>query len=154
MYQQCRHIMPNGVRCDSPALSGKTYCYFHTRLHRLAIEQRPDQEAPLRFPVLEDRSAIQIAVAQVLNALASPKSDVRRVGLLLYGLQIASQNVPHNPFILQTNAVHSLTQSPEGDDLAPEKFDCDIDDDCSTCEIRDNCPNDGPYEDDEEDDED
>ena len=65
MYQECRHIMPNGVRCQSPALRGTAYCYFHTRLHRLAAEQSSGQDEPLKLSVLEDRSSIQIALAQV-----------------------------------------------------------------------------------------
>ena len=36
MYQICRHIMPNGFRCHSPALRGMPFYYFHARLHRLA----------------------------------------------------------------------------------------------------------------------
>ena len=93
MYQLCRHIMPNGTRCHSPALLGTPYCYFHTRLHCFAAEKSHGGEEPIKISVLEDRSAIQIALAQVLNGLASSKLDPRRAGLFLYGLQIASQNV-------------------------------------------------------------
>jgi hypothetical protein len=149
MYQICRHVMPNGVQCGSPALRGKAFCYFHTRLHRRAKEPIPEKEEQLRFSVLEDRSAIQIAVADVLNAIASPNFDTRRAGHLLYGLQIASMNVQHNAFILQVNAVPSITQTPDGEDLAPEKFVCEADDDCSTCDIRDSCDDYEPEEEEE-----
>jgi hypothetical protein len=36
----CRHLKANGIRCQSPALSGETFCYFHARLHK-------DHPAPL-----------------------------------------------------------------------------------------------------------
>ena len=36
----CRHIKTNGIRCQSAALSGESFCYFHERLHR-------DHPAPL-----------------------------------------------------------------------------------------------------------
>ena len=147
MYQKCRHIMPNGVRCCSPALRGMPYCYFHTRLHRPAAEQGSARKKSLKLPVLEDRSAIQVALAQVLNALGSSKLDPRRAGLFLYGLQIASKNVPQNPFILQCNAVPSVTHTPDGEDLAPEEIVCESDDDCSTCEVRDRCKEYKPAED-------
>jgi len=150
MYQECRHIMPNGVRCHSPALRGTAYCYFHTRLNRFAAEQSSGQDEPLKLSVLEDRSSIQIALAQVLNALASSKLDPRRAGLFLYGLQIASQNVPHNLNILQSNAVPFLTRGPEGEELAPEKTVCDPPDDCCTCDQRDNCKDYEPEEEDED----
>jgi len=146
MYQTCRHIMPNGVRCNSPALRGTYFCYFHTRLNRLAVEQSSSQNEPLKLSVLEDRSAIQIALAQVLNALASSKLDPHRAGLFLYDLQIASQNVPHNPRILQRNAVPSLTRTPDGEELAPEEIVCEPPEDCAACDKRDNCKNYKPEE--------
>jgi hypothetical protein len=151
MYQECRHIMPNGVRCHSPALRGTAHCYFHTRVNRFAVEQSRGQDEPLKLSVLEDRSSIQIALAQVLNALASSKLDPRRAGLFLYGLQIASQNVEHNPNILQRNAVHFLTCGPEGEELAPEEIVCNPPEDCSACDKRDNCKDYEPEEEEEED---
>ena len=34
MFNLCRPIMPSGAKCHTPALRGKPYCYYHTRLHR------------------------------------------------------------------------------------------------------------------------
>jgi hypothetical protein len=131
--------MPNGKRCHSPLLRGTNYCYFHTGLHRLAADKNPAAEATIKIPVLEDRSAIQIALAQVLNGLASSKLDPRRAGLFLYGLQIASQNVEREEDILPSSTVPSLTHTSEGEDLAPEKCFCPYPEECSDCEKRDTC---------------
>ena len=30
----CRHLKTNGLRCQSPALNGEPFCYFHLRLHK------------------------------------------------------------------------------------------------------------------------
>ena len=30
----CRHVKTNGLRCQSPALNGEPFCYFHVRLHK------------------------------------------------------------------------------------------------------------------------
>ena len=30
----CRHLKTNGLRCQSPALKGEPFCYFHARLHK------------------------------------------------------------------------------------------------------------------------
>jgi hypothetical protein len=139
MYQLCRHIMPNGTRCHSPALRGTHYCYFHTRLHHIAAEKSNDGDEPIKIPVLEDRSAIQIALAQVLNGLASSKLDPRRAGLFLYGLQIASQNVGHNEDIDRMSAVPSLTLTPEGEELAPDECFEAGPEDCANCDKRDSC---------------
>jgi len=133
MHFVCRHIMPNGNRCHSPALRGKHFCYFHTRLHARAAEKPSNPDQPLEFPVLEDPSAIQVALAEVLNRLGSAKLDPRRAGLLLYGLQIASQNVKHNLDILPMFGVEAQTRTKNGDDLAPEKVRCYNPKDCGNC---------------------
>ena len=85
--------MPNGANCDAPSLKDKPYCYFHTRLHRLTAQPPIGVMDDFRLPVLEDRSAIQIALAQVLDALCSSRIDTKKAGLMLYALQIASCNL-------------------------------------------------------------
>jgi hypothetical protein len=156
MCNECRHIMPNGVKCHAPALLGKPYCYFHTRLHGLAARPARTPEEPLKLPILEDRSAIQIALAQILDALGSAQLDPRRAGLFLYALQIASQNVERRQDIVPITAVHSMTHTSGGDELDPEISTCPYPSDCSTCDIRDDCEDyepeeDEPEKDDEED---
>lgn len=93
MYAECRHIMPNGAKCHSPAMRAMAYCYFHTPGRRSAQGQGHAQKKPLKLPALDDRAAIQIAVTQVLNAIGSSKINRRTAGQLLYGLQIASENL-------------------------------------------------------------
>jgi hypothetical protein len=152
MRKECRHIMPNGRQCESPALRGTPYCYFHTRLHRLAAAPPTAPDAPLKFPILEDRSAIQLALAQVFDALGSSRIDPRRAGLYLYGLQIASQNVDRDTTIVSRLAVPTMTVTPSGDELAPESSHCWMSDECYNCDQRDTCEDRDP-DDDEEDEE-
>jgi len=85
MFVECRHIMPTGRKCHSPALRGKAFCFFHARLHF----RRPAAASPGKLPHtgIED---LHTAVARVLTALASPLTDPRRAGVLLYGLNIAA----------------------------------------------------------------
>jgi hypothetical protein len=143
--------MPNGARCHSPLLRGTPYCYFHTSLHRFAAEKAQGKQEPIELPVLEDRSAIQVALAQVLNGLACSKLDPRRAGLFLYGLQIASQNVQRNGDIVPSSAVLSLTHTSEGEELAPEECMDATPEDCANCSKRDSCED--YVSDDEEEDE-
>jgi hypothetical protein len=152
MYQLCRHIMPSGNRCHSPALSGTYFCYFHTRVHRKSDEHTAKFEPELAIPVLENRAAIQLALSQVLNAFGSKKLDQRQAYTLLYGLRIASQNFGRCDNILSYSGVESITSSEDGDDLAPEEHRCTGREDCNTCPLRDIC---GDWEevDEEEDDE-
>ena len=83
MYRECRHVKPNGLRCGSPALRGALYCYFHAKLHSVRLD----------LPVPENRAAIRKSVARVLEALRSSRIGANSAHLILYGLQIAAQNV-------------------------------------------------------------
>jgi hypothetical protein len=102
---QCRHIRTNGRRCGTPSLRGEHLCYQHHAAHR--PEARRDAEAiaagyPIQQPVLhfdsfEDRPAVQACLLEVMNRIANNSLDTKRAGLLLYGLQIASNNLPREP---------------------------------------------------------
>jgi hypothetical protein len=45
----CRHIRTSGARCGSPALSGRTFCYYHVNAaqrHNSLVPRRADDEIP------------------------------------------------------------------------------------------------------------
>jgi hypothetical protein len=88
----CRHVHTHGHRCGSPALRGQNFCYYHNRTRR---------EFPLAGRIgifalqrIDDRAAIQIALYDVLSRVSAGDIDIKRAGILLYGLQIASSNLP------------------------------------------------------------
>jgi hypothetical protein len=103
---QCRHIFTDGHRCGSPCLRHEDFCYYHhnargrralcARSETIDLSQGEHRASPFTLPNPEDRSAIQVAIGEILNRLASNELDPRRAGLLLYGLQIASINLPHS----------------------------------------------------------
>ncbi len=96
---QCRHIFTDGRRCGPPCLRHEDFCYHHhtTRKPIANLTQRranQNRAAAFDLPEPEDRSAIQLSIGEVLRRIASNNIDPRRAGLLLYGLQIASLNLP------------------------------------------------------------
>jgi hypothetical protein len=93
---QCRHIFTDGRRCSSPCLRQEEFCYYHhtTRKPVANPKQRRSRHSTFHLPLPEDRSAIQSSIGEVLQRIASNDIDPRRAGLLLYGLQIASLNLP------------------------------------------------------------
>jgi hypothetical protein len=102
MYNECRHIFTSGKKCQSPALSDQNFCYFHSNTRkRPAPANQPYQpyvepkERALALPPLEDADAIQLALSDVILALAANRIDPRRARILIYGLQVASQNHRH-----------------------------------------------------------
>ncbi len=72
------------------------FCYYHhtTRKPVANPRQRRSRRSTFDLPLPEDRSAIQSSIGQVLQRIAANDIDPRRAGLLLYGLQIASLNLP------------------------------------------------------------
>ncbi len=131
---QCRHIFTDGRRCGSPSLRGEPLCYYHHTNRKPAENPRARRARRTTFnlPLPEDQSAIQHSIGQVLQRIASNDIDPRRAGLLLYGLQIASLNLPKEPSANrntkssssqpqpQSEIVEEITHDPELGPLAPE----------------------------------
>ncbi len=96
-YKYCQHVKENGTFCGSGALRGRKYCYYHarSRARRLAMAQAASRQKPwrLNLPPLEDLHAVQVAIQQVVEALAAGAIDGHRAGLMLYGLQQAASNL-------------------------------------------------------------
>jgi hypothetical protein len=171
MYPECRYVRPSGGTCNSPALKGSHWCYFHARIQqRQAIRHsrrradgrflalpapQPEGDATLDYgtypvsttskechpersegpavysasldlPPLVDTSSIQLALTEIVQALAANELDPKRAGLLLYGLQVASANVQkmHIPL----DGVRSVTYTDDGAPLAPQDYGYDVED--------------------------
>ena len=94
----------------------------------------------LKLPLLEDSASIQVAIFKITAAFLSSRIDARRTGLLLYAVQIASQNIDRDSERENSDIVHSMTVTSEGDEMAPEKEICEPAD-CPSCKRRDTCAN-------------
>lgn len=99
MYQTCHHVMPNGLRCQSPAMRGCTFCYFHGR--RSPVRKAAPGAACIQMPATLDSKGITQTLHQVLNALANNRISARRASILLYGIQMAIHH-RENPGLSQT----------------------------------------------------
>ena len=98
MIKHCEHVKANGHFCQSPAMRGRNYCFFHIthigrrmRLERYAAYGL--QAPPIELPLLEDAASIQLALMQVTEALLRGTLDRKTAGLVLYSLQTASSNL-------------------------------------------------------------
>ncbi|MGH9671497.1 MAG: hypothetical protein ACRD3A_15440 [Terriglobales bacterium] len=112
-YPTCQHIKTKGAMCESPALKGSRFCYFHHRDlqrqsnfrqardvtnsrrkgHFTEDDLRAEILESLQLPLLEDGNAIQVALTNVARAIAGNHIAERRAALLLYSLQIAVCNI-------------------------------------------------------------
>jgi hypothetical protein len=97
----CHHLKEDGVYCNSPALDGRDYCYFHLNLRgrrlKAARARRRGDNPPLNLPFPEDMHAVQVSLAEILWALAEQRIDHKAAGLMLYSLQQASTNLNQTP---------------------------------------------------------
>jgi hypothetical protein len=96
--EECQHIKANGLRCLSPALRERRYCFFHQRTHDLRRLRLRHPNSRIQLPLLEDAESIQIAIQEVADAITQDRIDPRRAGLLLFALQTASSNLKHADF--------------------------------------------------------
>ena len=131
--------MPNGVRCESPALTERPYCYHHDRLHLVFSEPKPSKKKTLALHPLEDRESILMALSDVICGLAAGRIDSRNGGRLIYGLQVAGQFAPLVTRSAADDAVESVVLTETGDEIAPERIDCSEKDDCESCIFLDEC---------------
>lgn len=85
----CAHIMVTGVPCQSPALRGEQFCYFHQRmLEGVSLPRRRLNHIAL----LENEEAIQVSIMEVVNGLMSGSIDLKRGELVLRALNAAVRN--------------------------------------------------------------
>lgn len=84
------------------------------------------QNASLDLPPVEDTESIQLALIDVIQALAANQIDAKRAGLLRYGLQVASANAAK--ISLSVGAVRAVTYTDEGTPLAPQDYGYDTED--------------------------
>jgi hypothetical protein len=111
--RSCTHIKVDGVRCGSPALRGEQFCYFHQRLLRGVPTPPRSRLHPIAM--IESPEAIQVALMEIINALARNTIDVKRAELILRALNIAARNARNVYFGLHDNEM--VKQIPEYEDV-------------------------------------
>src|SRR5277367_1893077 len=125
MYNECRHIFTSGKKCQSPALKDQSFCYFHSNTRKRPAPKDEAYEPYIAphdtahtLPPLEDADAIQLALYDVVLALAANSIDARRARILIYGLQVASQNYRNRSLMAAKEAtpVQTVSETQEHED--------------------------------------
>ncbi len=98
-YQHCGQVMAHGEYCGSPALKDSNLCYWH---HKARTRRRnrdkiagPISNPGIFLPTLEDAASVQVAIQEISHAIVDRRIDDKRASLLLYAMQLASNNVRH-----------------------------------------------------------
>lgn len=118
---RCRHIAYSGYQCRRPSLEGRSFCYQHARFsepHRVLGRRSP----AIVIPLLDDRSTLQVVIAEVMRALVIRSITAEEARAIFYGLQLASANLGRiEKSSREQESVVSIEQeNPEGPELGPE----------------------------------
>jgi hypothetical protein len=93
----CHHIHQNGTLCQSPPMRERDYCYAHLQLigRRMQMAKARARAAKwdLNFPVPEDLHSVQVALCQLMDAIAADRIDPRRSHQLICVLRLAAANL-------------------------------------------------------------
>ena len=111
---------------SSPQTALATLDYGSIPVATRDVEGPAGYDTPFSLPPVEDTASIQLALIEVLEALAANQIDPKRAGLLLYGLQVASSNAKH--VMLHSNSVRSVSYTGDGIPLAPQEYGWDLED--------------------------
>jgi hypothetical protein len=90
LYPLCRHTKTDGLLCQSPALTGSAFCYYHRRLrHRRGCTPHPGLSRRYHVPITGRADFMQLLQA-VLAGIASGDLRPSQAGRMLSLLQLAS----------------------------------------------------------------
>ncbi|MGH9492396.1 MAG: hypothetical protein ACRD2K_02750 [Terriglobales bacterium] len=76
---ECHWVKKNGVRCGSPALRGKSLCYFHAR--------RPKRRPKRVVPEVPDPNNAMAVLNWTIRGLMSGKLHHKEAAQIIYGIQ-------------------------------------------------------------------
>lgn len=87
-YKVCEHIKDDGVRCGSPALRGKEFCYYHFRIYETPFLPG---EQDYRPPVLDSQHGIQLMLNHALHAYMLRTINHREMANIIQALRLATK---------------------------------------------------------------
>jgi hypothetical protein len=138
MFLECRHILPSGQKCKSPALRKRPFCYFHSHLRDRSDAPPPRPDTPFVLPSLEDSRGLLVAVMEVLKAMGQGRIKRSEAATYLYGLQIAGQLVARIEKST-SDPVRVLLYDNNALEMGEEKKACEPPRDCVNCDCQDIC---------------
>jgi hypothetical protein len=98
--RQCEHISGDGLRCLSPTMHRRHFCFLHWRLreHKLPIT-----EPAFELPIIDSEASAVLASTQIAHAILAGRIDAARGRVIVQCLNIAVRSMRRQPDVhLQT----------------------------------------------------
>jgi hypothetical protein len=111
MSEKCTHTLSSGSTCKSPAVRGSKLCFNHTPNQTSRRKQRCEYE-PFELPPLQNKSAVLVAISEVLYRLAMRRIKRSEADTLIHGLTVVAR--------LMTEVDESTAESPMEIDMPAE----------------------------------
>ena len=98
----CRHVLPNGRRCQQPAVRGRACCRHHldarTRLHNMARARRLACIPRLCVPMTPRDLALNRA--EVLRVVTSGALDFASARMMLWAMDLTAEASPPSQLLI------------------------------------------------------
>jgi len=90
MFTSCTRALDSGNTCKSPAVRGTSLCFNHTPHENIKRRQHHEYE-PFELPPLHSKSAVLVAISEVLYRLSMRGIKRSEADTLLHGLSLVAR---------------------------------------------------------------
>ncbi len=106
----CKHIKDDGIRCATPAVNGRHFCYYHCRAHHPGAQVGTRR---YRTPIPESVASLQIALGHTLQALGAGEISPRQANSMMYGLNTGARFLRLSQPLTEAERQQVVTDVPE-----------------------------------------
>jgi hypothetical protein len=87
----CQQVKRNGVRCGSPAMRRKRYCFFYQREHEHGAKRTDEHSRQRWFERIDlnDANAVQRALSEVMQRIFEGNISYKKAAEILFKLREA-----------------------------------------------------------------
>jgi len=133
MYNECRYVLPSGLKCTDGQLENSIFCYQHRNFHEQMYAVPPRPGTPFRLPSLEDACGCRFAIQQVCWGMGDKRIPPKEASIYLYGISLAMRLFPRRPRVSR-KPVRALHYDDQGMEMAEPATHCEPPRDCLNCE--------------------
>ena len=106
----CAHIKDDGLRCGTPAVTGRNFCYYHCRVHHPGARMATRQ---YRAPLPDSVTSLQVALAHTLQALGTGDLEPKKANSMMFGINLATNLLRLAKPLTETEQQQVVTEIPE-----------------------------------------